>query len=208
MSNPLLPWMKMLVARIPSEPEDIIQDELVQVVHDFCREGYPWRELLRGYKVMPGCEPVDINPIDGRRQAIHVVKAYVAGRELAHAPHDVPRDGLPEGIPSAFVCEQGPTRLTLLPAPDRFYTLDVLVTLCPKCPEKWMPELFRTHHFEALLDGTLGRFYNQPMKPYTDKDQARYHLRRYRALIQEARHMSDRGYTRAGSDWSFPGFGV
>ena len=208
MPSPLLPWMKSLVSRIPSEPEDVIEEELVQVIHDFCREGYPWRELLTGYKAAPGCTPVDVNPVDGRRQAVHVVRAYINGTELAQATQTLPPELVPVGLPRAFACEQSPTTLSLIPQPDREYDLSVLVTLCPKCPEQWMPDFFQSHHFEAIMDGVLGRFYNQPMKPYSDKEQARYHLRRYRAAIQEARHMSDRAYTRAGASWAFPSFGV
>lgn len=211
MPSPLLPWLQALVSRIPSEPEEVIAEELAQVVRDFCREALPWQDTLTGFDVLAADPHVEIIPPDARVRCVYILRARLAGQELGQVEpgamlhhHESPAQ------PRVFSCVQAPHILSLLPAPpeDILGQLSVHAALSPADPADWLPSLFETHHFEAILDGTLGRFYNQPMKPYTDKEQARYHLRRYRALIQEARHMAQRGYVPHATNWAFPRFGA
>lgn len=204
----LTPWLKPLISRIPSVPEDVITDELIRVAIEFFKDSSGWRQLIRDYKTIPGIDYIDVNPIDARIQCVHVVKAFIDGVEISQLPHDIsdPRRG--SGKPTAFTCERSPSMVTFVPVPDAVYSLDVLVALTPKCPDKWVPDILVSHHYEAILDGTLGRFYSQPFKPYSSPLQAEYHLRRYRALTQEARARATRGYTHAAADWAFPAFGA
>lgn len=206
----LIPWMQSLVARIPSEPESIIQDELVHVVKDFCREGLPWRLRLDGYDVVAGEAVVTIPPVDidgESAECLYILKAFYKTRELGNAAYQVHTHS--DGTPIGFTCPT-PNTLTLIPAPAASETgvLDVYAALAPADPATWVPDFFVTHHFEAILDGALGRFYNQPMKPFHDRELAKYHLRRYRNKTREASDMAGRGYTPAAADWGFPRFGA
>jgi len=199
--------MEKLVARIPSEPESIIQDELVSVIKDFCREGKPWRVRLDGYNTVAGQATVAINPVDADSKCIDILKAFYKSNELGQAAYRVhtPADGSPIG----FTCPT-PDVITLIPTPSTSETgvLDVYVALVPLDPATFVPDFFVTHHFEAILDGTLGQFYNQPMKPFHDRELAKYHLRRYRNKTREASDMAGRGYTPSAQDWAFPRFGA
>ena len=210
MSTPLRPWMEQLVGRISSAPESIIQAELVYVIRDFCRESLAWRELLQGYNVAPGCSDVDVNPVDGRRECIQVINAYIDGMELEAVPYTRPQMVPGEGTPRAFTCEKGPSIITLLPSPvvEIPMGLSANVALCPKCPEIWMPPHFQRLYFEAILDGTLGRFFMQPNRPFTNERAAAYHLRRYRNKTREAWAHSLRGNTVSAANWTYPSFGV
>ena len=207
----LTPWMQELVARISGTTEEIVQRQLIYVVRDFCRESLAWRDLLQGYSVSAGCSVVDVNPVDGRRECLQVLNVYLDGRELEPASASRPYAGdLSDGTPMAYTCEQGPSLITLLPTPstDSICSLAAYVALCPKCPEIWMPPLFQQLHYEAILDGTLGRFFSQPNRPYTSERAAAYHLQRYRHKTREAWAHAQRGNTVNAVNWSFPSFGV
>jgi len=203
----LLPWMKALVARIPSEPESIIQDELVYVIKDFCREAKPWRMVVTDLSIVADDPEIAVNPVDNRATCIDVLKVFVNDQEIGQAPYQV--QGYSPGQPTGFTCPT-PDVITLIPTPttDDENAVSALVALAPRDPTVWVPDFFETHHFEAILDGTLGRFYNQPMKPFSDAELARYHLRRYRAKTRESADMARRGYTPYAQNWAFPGFGV
>lgn len=207
----LIPWMQALVARIPSEPESIIQDELVQVVKDFCREGNPWRMRLDGYDVVAGQATVTIPTVDidvdQQADCLNIFKVFYKKQELGHAPYRLQTHT--DGSPIGFTCPF-PGIVTLIPPPAASETgvLDVYASLVPADPVTWVPDFFASHHYEAILDGALGRFYNQPMKPFHDRELAKYHLRRYRNKTREASDMAGRGYTPAAADWSYPRFGV
>lgn len=207
MPSPLLPWMKPLVARIVSEPDNIIEDELAYVILDFCREGKPWRKLLTGYDLVAGQAEVPVNPVDDNSKCIDVLKVFYKKQELGQAAYQVHTHS--DGAPIGFTCET-PNVVTLIPAPATSETgvLDVHAALAPTDPLTWLPDFFETHHFEAILDGALGRFYNQPMKPFHDRELAKYHLRRYRNKTREASDMAGRGYTPSAQDWTFPRFGA
>lgn len=207
----LTPWLQQLVARISGVPEENIERELIYVVRDFCRESLAWRDLLQGYTVTADCSTVDVNPVDGRRECLQVLKVYIDGRELEPETASRPlMDSAAVREPVAFTCEQGPSIVTLLPTPSEtsIGSLSAYVALCPKCPEIWMPPLFQQLHFEAILDGTLGRFFAQPNRPFTNERAAAYHLQRYRNKTREAWAHAQRGNTVNASNWAFPEFGV
>jgi len=205
--EPLLPWMKQLVSRIPSEPESIIEDELVYVIGDFCREAHPWRDLISDLNIVSGVADIPTNPVDSRTRCIAILNVYYNNQSLWQ--YTTPQPLIPDGTPIGYTC-LAPDTITLIPPPVAAESgaIKALVSLAPTDPRKWLPSLFEVQHFEAILDGTLGRFYNQPTKPFSDDKLARYHLRRYRAKTREASDMAGRGYTTGGADWAFPRFGV
>lgn len=206
----LTPWLRQLVSRIPNVPEENITDELSYVIRDFCKESLAWRELLAGYNVLAGDADVDVNPVDGRRECVQVLRVHLSGEELL--PYEqpwVPEANTPD-TPKYYTCNQSHSVVTLLPTPSTSIDggLAVYAALCPKCPDKWVPPFFIAQYFEAILDGTLGRFYVQPYKPYTNEKAASYHLARYRNKVREAWTQALRGNTVADVGWNYPRFGV
>jgi hypothetical protein len=67
------------------------------------------------------------------------------------------------------------------------------------------PELWSTW-FETILDGTLGRLYAQPAKPYTSPQLAQYHMNAFNAGVKRARDTAQRGNTDGPGRWAFPYF--
>jgi hypothetical protein len=197
------------MTRLQSATEEEIREELEYTIKDFCREGEGWQEVVGPYNLVADDNLIGVNPIDSRREAVYVRAVWYKDKHLGQMSANVPvREN--SGTPLYYTCESDPTVLTLVPIPDQDVAdaIKVLAVLCPKCPDKWLPDWFSTHHFEAIFDGVLGRFYSQLNKPFSNEPRAAYHLRRYRNKCREARDMATRGYTPGGARWNFPTYGV
>ena len=97
-----------------------------------------------------------------------------------------------------------PDFLTVTAPPDeeqRKYPLAVILALsversCLECDcgdwavEDWAWDMF----FSAWLDGTLGRLYAMPAKPWAAPQQAVYHAKRFRNAMALHKQVSNRGY--------------
>jgi hypothetical protein len=100
-----------------------------------------------------------------------------------------------------------PDYITVTTPPDeeqRKYPLNVILALslarsCLECDcgdwalEEWMYDMF----FQDWLDGTLGRLYAMPAKPWTNKDQWVYHSKRFRNAMALRKQEANRGYSYA-----------
>lgn len=207
----LIPWMQQVAARVSNVPEPNVEAELAYVVKDFCRESLAWRKLLQDYAVTAGEEVVTLNPEpnEGQWEVIQVLRVFINGMELSPASELKPLPNA-QGTPTAFTCDQGPAVITLLPTPSVSVVdgLGAYVALAPRDPATFVPDFFVSQHFEAILDGTLGRFFMQPNRPYTNEKAAAYHLQRYRNKTREAWAHALRGNTTHAVNWAFPPFGV
>ena len=208
-NDPFAPWLSRLMTRLQSATEEEIREELEYTIHDFCREGEWWQEVIGPYNLNGDDNIISLSPVDSRTAVVYVRAVWYKDKLLGEMSANVPVRN-DTGTPLYYTCESDPTVLTLIPTPaqDEADALKVLAVLCPKCPDKWLPSWLSTHHFEAIFDGVLGRFYSQLNKPFSNEPRAAYHLRRYRNKCREARGMATRGYTTGAARWSFPQFGV
>lgn len=207
-TDPFSPWLSRLIGRLPGTTEAEIREELEYTIKDFCREGEPWQEVVGPYNIKAGDPIITINPIDGKRVGIYVKTVWKEQTQLQQISANVPTVSA-TGSPKYFTCESDPAVITLLPVPDtnEAKVVKALVSLCPKCPDKWLPSWFASHFFEAIYDGVLSRFYSQIEKPYSDTTTAGYHLRKYRSRCKEARIMANKGHTIEAPRWRFNEFG-
>lgn len=67
------------------------------------------------------------------------------------------------------------------------------------------PELW-SQFFETILDGTLGRLYGMPAKPWSSPQLATYHMKRYWGGIGAAKAMAQNAFGGSAGRWNFPGF--
>jgi len=83
---------------------------------------------------------------------------------------------------------------------------DALVGIVAIKPQDYslVPEDTVTYDFDTILDGLCGRMYNMPDKPWTNTVQARYHLRRFRSGMGQARVRVRSLYTTADAGWRYP----
>jgi hypothetical protein len=122
------------------------------------------------------------------------------------------RTDLEGGIFSYAIYRPNYISLTSLPdAEARQYPLEAMFALtmargCLECdcgdwsvPE-WMWDMF----FQDWLDGTLGRLYGMPAKPWANPTVAVYHGRRFRNAMAYRKQESLRGFTYNQPAWRFP----
>lgn len=83
-------------------------------------------------------------------------------------------------------------------------TGEAIVALKPVSLEADLPAHMWTQWFETILDGTLGRLYALPAKPWSNGPLAQYHGTRFRQGLNRARDIAARGYSNQQPNWSFP----
>jgi hypothetical protein len=66
--------------------------------------------------------------------------------------------------------------------------------------EEWMYDAF----FQDWLDGTLGRLYGMPAKPWASAVHAQYHGRRFRNQMAYRKQEANRGFTYGVPGWVYP----
>jgi hypothetical protein len=66
--------------------------------------------------------------------------------------------------------------------------------------EEWMHDMF----FEDWLNGTLGRLFAMPSKPWSNKDLAAYHGKKYRQGMGQRKQESNRGFVYGRPGWRYP----
>jgi hypothetical protein len=109
-----------------------------------------------------------------------------------------------------------PDYITTTTAPDeeqRKYPMEVLLALslsrscleCEDCGEWDIPEWMFDMYFQNWLDGTLGRLYGMPAKPWFNPAIAGYHARRFRNAMAFRKQETPRGFTWGQpGPWRFP----
>lgn len=65
---------------------------------------------------------------------------------------------------------------------------------------EWHWEMF----FQDLLDGTLGRLYSMPAKPWSSEKHAIYHGKRFRSAMGYRKQEALRGFVYNTQTWRFP----
>jgi hypothetical protein len=94
----------------------------------------------------------------------------------------------------------------------QLYPLRVILALsiarsCLECDcgdwmlEEWMYDMY----FQDWLDGTLGRLYMMPAKPWNDKTSALYHGKRFRSALGYRKQEAMRAFNYNIPIWRFPG---
>lgn len=88
-------------------------------------------------------------------------------------------------------------------------SLAMALSISPGCLEcdcgSWdLPEWMFEMYFQDWLDGTLGRLYSMPSKPWTNLQLAQYHGRRFRNEMAFRKQEAARGFVYNVPTWQFP----
>jgi hypothetical protein len=97
-----------------------------------------------------------------------------------------------------------PAEMVDLNPPTMVRTGEAIVALKPRALDVNFPPHLWTQWFETILDGTLGRLYAQPAKPWSNPQLAQYHGSRFRMGFNRARDIAARGYSNQHHTWAFP----
>lgn len=157
---------------LPAITLPVIDMELWNTIQEFCIRGTYFRAKVY-WNMGIGVSTVDFEPFDVNTTVVWVL--YCHG--LTHWEINPPAQLVDFMEPNA--ARSGWALLALAPVNFDVVQLGAV------------PELFTTW-FEVMLDGTLGRLYAMPVKPWSSPQLAEYHGRRFRQGLNRARDIAER----------------
>ena len=166
---------------MPGAPLSVVKMAAWNAVEEFYLQSTSRRELVH-WQMAAGVQSVDFNPFDATWLVAWVLNVGGLSRFRVRPPGEVLDLEYPASV------REGSALLALKP-----------VSFNTTMP----PELWSTW-FEVILDGTLGRLYAMPAKPYTSPQMAQYHGARFRRGIARARDIAQREWTDGPGRWNFP----
>lgn len=201
-------WLKDLLARTPGAVRKVVTRELILASREFFERSFAWRTVIGPKDLVANKKRYNMSPYDAYSDIIGVLGVELEGcplKALTRRPADTART---MDRPTHYWLEE-PDIVRLWPQPTTTVedALTFSLALIPKESVTKLPRIARTHFYEALLDGALGRLYAHPAKPYSDTQKATYHLNRFRAAIGSYAGAGKKGFVPAGQAWSFPSFG-
>jgi hypothetical protein len=158
---------------LPAITLPVIEMELWNTVQEFCIRSTYFRSKIN-WHMAKGVTTVDFNPFDANTVVVWVLFAY----GLTHWEIEPPAKLVDLQVP-ATAARTGWALVSLRPVTFNAVRLNAT------------PELFTTW-FETMLDGTLGRLYAMPAKPWSAPPLAQYHGSRFRMGINRARDIAER----------------
>jgi hypothetical protein len=164
---------------LPAVTLPVIEIDLWNAVQEFCIRSTYFRSKVY-WQMAPGVSTVDFNPFDVNTVVVWVL--HVEG--LTDWEINPPAQLVDFAPPTAN--REGFAILALRPRAFDEVKLNTL------------PELFTTW-YETMLDGTLGRLYAMPAKPWSAPPLAQYHGTRFRQGINRARDIAERLHSQQQS---------
>lgn len=197
-------WLKDILPRTPGIVRAVAKRELILAAREFYRDSYAWREVVESVYWDDGTYQFTIPTPYSYAEVIQVTQVEVNGQPLT-TRSERPVGDRQDGTPTNWF-PTGPNTIEVWPTPEMYEdTLRVRVVLLPTVDATELPDLAAAKHYEALLDGVLGRVYAHPAKPYSNPTLGEYHLRRFRNAIGTAAAAFKHGGF-AGQNWTYPRF--
>lgn len=197
------PLVERLLADVPGAPPlELVREEMMEAVREFCRQSWVWNETSDPLPVHPKLARYEIEAPSGGVAAKILSLSYM-GRELdAVKPDWVEQQfgsftGIAPGEPRWYTQEDS-EELVLIPPPAtrERAAMTMRVAFMPRRDAERIPALLLEHHRDALLDGARARMFAQPRKPWTDFEAADLFQQRFEAAIWKAKQASQAGLVR------------
>ena len=189
------------MSRLPGIGEAALRVEMANAMQEFLRTTHAWRETIVS-DLVAGRSKYNITPRSSSgAQITYIIGVQVSGQRYA----PLSPDAFTDTAMRVFRLNASFDELTLYPTPNESVTdgLKVRVGLSLRDDSLDMPDYLLERYGEHLLDGVLERCFSHHMKPYTDKTQALYHHRRFRAAITRTRREVRGGDAQATPAWRF-----
>lgn len=206
MSESLSTWLKDILPHTPGVVRTVARRELIQAAKEFFRESYAWRATLDAVDVTQGVTAYTAaSPVTN--VDIHQILDIEFNGLPLRGIVDRPRGERPTGTPTQWY-STGTDTFELWPEPVQTdaATMIVRVALVPSDDLDELPDAMYRRYKDAVEDGTLGRLFSHPAKPYSNPTMATYHLTRFREAIGYAAAQGKQGNIN-GQNWTFPCFG-
>jgi hypothetical protein len=198
-------WLKDLLPRIPGANQKVVKRELVLAAREFYEQSTAWRVVIGPRDLTADKKRYVMSPYDAYANIVRVLGVEFSGNPLPAIYRKPPKD---DSTSVLGYWLDGADHVCLWPVPKTTVedALTFYVALTPKQTVTTLPQIAASHHYDALLDGTLGRLYSHPAKAYSDLVRAQYHLKRFRSAIGKYAGLAKQGMAGAQS-WSYPRFG-
>lgn len=207
MSQPIATWLKALLPRTPGAQRAVVLDEFRSAAREFFTRSFAWREVIGPFDAIGAQAAYTLTSADPLADVAAVLQVDYNGRPLNSAAAKPPVANESADTPTAWY-SPGLGTFSLSPVPNTtapgMLVAYVALTLKPAATD--VPDYVYMHFYDALFDGTLGRLYAHPAKPYSNTQGAQYHLSRFRSAIAEGAGMAKEGLINA-QNWRYPRFG-
>lgn len=224
-------WLKDVLPLTPGAQRAVVRRMLELTCREFYASSLAWRKTLGpiSYGAMVGVLKLDNFTVPrlwsptlwaptlwaptlwntGEANAPDVVRVLAVeyfGSPLTKLARLPGNSQLTANSPAGYYLPSHNT-LSLYPKPSvgAEEALTVYAALTPDLTNMVLPDIAYAQHYDALLDGLLGRLYSQPAKPYSNPQLAAYHLKRFRNAIAVFHAEANSGYAGAAS-WAYPSF--
>lgn len=200
-------WLRDILPHTPGAIRKVVKRELVNACREFYEQSFAWRVLVAPKTMRANKVRYSMSPYDAYTNIVGVMGVELEGQPLARTARQPRYFDRTADRPTHYWLES-PDYVRLYPTPTSTLedSLAFYVALTPKQSVTHLPRIALSHHYDAILDGTLGRLFSHPAKPYSNPSLAQYRLQRFRAAIGKYAALAKQGYAQAPS-WGFPRFG-
>jgi hypothetical protein len=232
--SPIDRLMQTLKVTVPGVTDELLSLQLFNTMDEFFKRTLAWRyatEVLLeentldyGFSIPADTQVVRV--IGVTHQGIPMASASAGGTvslalgklvpELTFGDGDATfapeRSDVSAGLFTYAVYKPESISITVLPTAEQVkYPLNTILALtlaqsCLECGcddwqlEEWMYDTF----FQDFLDGTLGRLFAMPMKPWASSVHAQYHGKRFRNHMAYRKQEANRGFNYGAAGWVYP----
>ena len=200
-------WLKDLLVHTPGANRKVVKREFLLAAREFYEQSTAWRVVVGPRDMRANKRRYLLSPYDAYANIIQVMAVECEGLSL-HKSYRRPAGAeITASRPSHYYLDD-PDHVRLWPTPTETVAdaLTFYVALTPKITVRHLPRIAFSLHYDALLDGALGRLYAHPAKPYSNPTLAQYRLRRFRNAIGVYAARAKMGNANAPA-WVFPRFG-
>ena len=187
-----------LLVQVPGATVDMLSMQLFDTVDEFLQRTSAW-QIAEDIQLVEGQTEYDLAIPSGSR--------FVRVMALSHNGRPVPNGplGYVVGQPSSIAIWKSPD-LAMCEQPMRVISALALDPGCggKACCDWGVPEYMWQMFHSCWLDGTLGKMFTMPSKPWSNKLQAGYHHKRFRNRMANAKHEATQGSVYAQPNWRFP----
>lgn len=200
-------WLKDLLPHTPGLVRSLAKREVLLAIREFYQQSTSWRVVIGPKNVVANKARYNLSPYDAYANIVQVFWVAYNTTSLTPMPTRPPGATLTESVPWGYY-NDSPDSVVLWPTPTTFLAkgLTFSVALAPKNTVNHLPRIAATHHYDAILDGALGRILAHPAKPYSNTALGTYHLNRFRNAIGAFKGAAIQGQNGSQA-WSFPPFG-
>jgi hypothetical protein len=181
-------------SRLPGVVEAAVDLELKNTLNELFTRTNVWRERII-LNVLDGVTDYELLPSEPTNsKLLFVLYAAINGTSFSY--HILqPRTMILKDTP--IESDEGAMEVVVS------LTLSDGVCCDPEC-DAFIPDFVYDYYFEGILDGTMGRLMGAPAKPYSDKERATYHLKRFQMAMVDARTQANASWSRDYAVWKFP----